>query len=67
VYRTCAFCNAALRGDGGPSGLGAGRRLAFDEGRSRLWVVCPTCPRWNLARFEEALSLMTFSPKSLTD
>jgi hypothetical protein len=53
MYRTCAFCNAALRGDGGPSGLGVGRRLAFDEWRSRLWVVCPACARWNLAPLDD--------------
>src|SRR5439155_10872680 len=31
MYATCAFCNAKLDGDGGPSGLGVGRRIAFDE------------------------------------
>jgi hypothetical protein len=55
VYRTCAFCNAALRGDGGPSGLGVGRRLAFDEWRGRLWVVCPACARWNLTPLDDRL------------
>ena len=55
MYRTCAFCNATLRGDGGPSGLGVGRRLAFDEWRSRLWVVCPACSRWNLTPLDDRL------------
>lgn len=55
MYRTCAFCNATLRGDGGPSGLGVGRRLAFDEWRSRLWVVCPACARWNLTPLDDRL------------
>jgi hypothetical protein len=55
MYRTCAFCNAALRGDGGPSGLGVGRRLAFDEWRGRLWVVCPSCARWNLTPLDDRL------------
>src|SRR5438132_12764433 len=55
MYRTCAFCNGKLDGDGGPSGLGVGRRLAFDEWRSRLWVICPKCSRWNLAPLEERL------------
>jgi hypothetical protein len=55
MYRTCAFCNAALRGDGGPSGLGVGRRIAFDEWRGRLWVVCPACARWNLAPLDDRL------------
>ena len=30
-----------------------GRRLAFDEARGRLWVVCPKCERWNLTPLEE--------------
>src|SRR3989454_1728865 len=53
MYTTCAFCNGKLDGDGGPSGLGVGRRLAFDEWKGRLWVICPKCSRWNLAPLEE--------------
>lgn len=30
-----------------------GRRLAFDPGRGRLWVVCHSCERWNLTPLEE--------------
>jgi len=26
-----------------------GRRIAFDPRRGRLWAVCPSCDRWNLA------------------
>ena len=55
MFRSCAFCNAAFDGDGGPSGLGVGRRLAFDEWRGRLWVVCPRCSRWNLTPFDDRL------------
>jgi len=55
MYRTCAFCNAPLDGDGGPSGLGVGRRLAFDEWRGRLWVVCVRCARWNLTPLDDRL------------
>lgn len=55
MYRTCAFCNGKLDGDGGPSGLGVGRRLAFDEWKGRLWVICPRCARWNLAPLDERL------------
>ena len=53
MYRTCAFCNAPFDGDGGPSGLGVGRRLAFDEWRGRLWVVCSRCSRWNLTPLDD--------------
>src|ERR1044072_1081658 len=55
MYRTCAFCSGKLDGDGGPSGLGVGRRLAFDEWKGRLWVICPKCARWNLAPLDDRL------------
>jgi hypothetical protein len=55
MYRTCAFCNAPLDGDGGPSGLGVGRRLAFDEWKGRLWVICSKCSRWNLTPLDDRL------------
>ena len=55
MYRTCAFCDAALGGDGGPSGLGVGQRLAFDEWRGRLWVICQACGRWNLTPLDDRL------------
>jgi len=55
MFRTCAFCNAPFDGDGGPSGLGVGRRLAFDEWRGRLWVVCSRCSRWNLTPLDDRL------------
>ncbi|HEV8304300.1 MAG TPA: hypothetical protein VGQ25_05025 [Gemmatimonadales bacterium] len=55
MFRTCAFCNAPLDGDGGPSGLGVGRRLAFDEWKGRLWVICSKCSRWNLTPLDDRL------------
>src|SRR6266496_3858409 len=55
MYTTCAFCNAKLDGDGGPSGLGVGRRIAFDEWKGRLWVICPKCARWNLSPLDDRL------------
>lgn len=55
MFRSCAFCNAPFDGDGGPSGLGIGRRLAFDEWKGRLWVVCSRCSRWNLTPFDDRL------------
>ncbi|HEX4561884.1 MAG TPA: hypothetical protein VH113_08660 [Gemmatimonadales bacterium] len=55
MYQTCAFCNGAFGGDGGPSGLAVGRRFAFDEWRGRLWVICGSCARWNLAPIDNRL------------
>jgi hypothetical protein len=55
MFTTCAFCGGALAGDGGPSGLGVGRRFAFDEWKGRLWVVCRRCTRWNLTPLDDRL------------
>jgi hypothetical protein len=55
VYTTCAFCSGALGGDGGASGLGVGKRLAYDGWKSRAWVICQRCGRWNLTPFDTRL------------
>ena len=55
MYRTCAFCSGALGGDGGASGLRVGRRFAFDGWKSRAWVICQRCGRWNLTPVEDRL------------
>jgi hypothetical protein len=67
MYRTCAFCNGKLDGDGGPSGLGVGRRLAFDESKGRLWVVCPRCSRWNLAPLDDRLERIEALARAAAD
>jgi hypothetical protein len=67
MYSTCAFCNATLDGDGGPSGLGVGRRLAFDEWRARLWVVCPKCSRWNLTPLDDRLERIEAVARAAAD
>ncbi len=55
MFLTCAFCSGALGGDGGESGLGVGRRFAFDGWKSRAWVICQRCGRWNLTPVEGRL------------
>ena len=55
MYTTCAFCSGALGGDGGASGLAVGRRFAFDGWKSRAWVICQRCGRWNLTPFDSRL------------
>jgi hypothetical protein len=67
MYRTCAFCNGKLDGDGGPSGLGVGRRLAFDESKGRLWVICPRCSRWNLAPLDDRLERIESLARAAAD
>ena len=53
MYSTCLHCNAALGSNDVVEHFGVGRRLAFDEAKGRLWVICPSCRRWNLTPLEE--------------
>jgi len=53
VYSTCLFCNANLGANEVIESFPVGRRLAFDAGNGRLWVVCRKCERWNLSPLEE--------------
>jgi hypothetical protein len=55
VYATCAFCSGALGGNGGASGLGVGKRFAYDGWKSRAWVICQRCGRWNLTPYDTRL------------
>ncbi|MBI1723628.1 MAG: hypothetical protein HYR48_06955 [Gemmatimonadetes bacterium] len=52
MYTTCGFCSGSLGGDGSSSGLGVGKRFAFDAWKSRAWVICQRCGRWNLTPFD---------------
>jgi hypothetical protein len=47
------FCNHTLGENQIIEFFPVGRRLAFDSGRGRLWVVCRRCERWNLSPIEE--------------
>ncbi len=53
MYTTCLFCDADLGSNAVLPTFPVGRRLAFDAGRGRLWVICPSCTRWNLSPLEE--------------
>jgi hypothetical protein len=53
VYSTCLFCHASLGANEVVEHFPIGRRLAFDAGKGRLWVVCAKCTRWNLTPIEE--------------
>lgn len=49
MYFHCIYCVAALRTNIDLTRFPVGRRIAFDEAKGRLWVVCPRCARWNLS------------------
>lgn len=47
------FCTRSLGSNEVIEHFPVGRRLAFDEAKGRLWVVCRKCLRWNLTPLEE--------------
>jgi hypothetical protein len=53
VYSTCLYCNQPLGANEVIESFPVGRRLAFDQAKGRLWVVCRKCEKWNLTPFEE--------------
>jgi len=53
VYSTCLFCHADLGANDVVEAFPVGRRIAFDQKRGRLWVVCRKCERWNLSFIDE--------------
>jgi hypothetical protein len=52
MYRHCIFCAGALGANDSIEEFPVGRALAFDAWRGRLWAICPSCHRWNLAPIE---------------
>ena len=53
MYRACLFCHGDLGENAAVEHLPVGRRIAFDAGKGRLWVVCRKCERWNLTPFDD--------------
>jgi hypothetical protein len=53
MYSTCLFCNKPLGTNETFETFPVGKRLAFDAAKGRLWVVCPSCERWNLTPLED--------------
>ncbi|CAG0926711.1 hypothetical protein PLCT1_00133 [Planctomycetaceae bacterium] len=53
MYATCLYCHGHLGRNEMLPRFPVGKRLAFDSGRGRLWVVCRHCARWNLTPVEE--------------
>ncbi|UCC83905.1 MAG: hypothetical protein JSW46_02930 [Gemmatimonadota bacterium] len=53
MFKTCIYCNRNLGDNEVVEDFPIGRRLAFDQERGRLWVICENCRRWNLSPLEE--------------
>jgi hypothetical protein len=55
MYAICLVCSDPLGTNDVLETLPIGRRVAFDAATGRLWVVCPSCARWNLVPFDTRL------------
>ena len=53
MYSHCIFCHSSPGENESIEHFPVGRKLAFDAEKGRLWVVCPSCARWNLTPLEE--------------
>ena len=53
MYSHCLFCGTAFGSNQELEHLPVGRRVAFDQAKGRLWVVCRSCARWNLTPLED--------------
>src|SRR3712207_5627211 len=53
MYSHCIFCGSGLGANESIEHFPVGQKLAFDAEKGRLWVVCPTCAKWNLTPLEE--------------
>jgi hypothetical protein len=49
----CIYCHVQLPQNQTLEHFSLGRRIAFDPSRGRLWAICSSCRRWNLAPIEE--------------
>lgn len=52
MLSSCAWCHTPFPANDAVEEMPVGRRIAFDEAKGRLWVVCRRCERWNLAPIE---------------
>jgi len=67
MYSTCLFCNHGLGSNEAIEAFPVGRRLAFDQQRGRLWVVCRHCEKWNLTPLEERWDAIESCEQSFRD
>jgi hypothetical protein len=53
MYKTCIYCHRTLGTNDSVENFPVGRRLAYDQNKGRLWVVCDECRCWNLTPLED--------------
>lgn len=67
MYSSCIFCSNHLGSNETLETFPVGSTLAFDAWKGRLWAVCPSCGRWNLAPIEERWEAVETAEKRFED
>ncbi len=67
MYTRCLVCATTFEANEQLEHLPHGRRVAFDPGRGRLWVVCRACRRWSLTPIEDRWEALEELEKLTTD
>ncbi len=67
MYSNCIFCPADLGRNDALEAFPVGRSVAFDAWKGRLWAICPSCLRWNLAPLEERWEAVEAADRLFTD
>lgn len=63
MFATCLHCHSRLGTNREIEAFPVGKRIAFDAAHGRLWVVCPSCHRWNLSPIEERWEAVEYAEK----
>lgn len=66
-WSACIHCQRDLGRNQLIESLPIGRRIAFDAQAGRLWVICPSCSRWNLVPFESRYEAIEAGEKLFRD
>ncbi|MDX1578780.1 MAG: hypothetical protein R3266_09850 [Gemmatimonadota bacterium] len=67
MFTHCVFCHRPFEENESLEHLRAGRRLAYDPARGRLWHICRSCRRWTLAPIEERWEALEELERLVTD
>jgi hypothetical protein len=67
MFKTCIYCQRGLGQNEVVENFPVGRRLAFDQERGRLWVICDRCRRWNLSPLDERWEAIEECEKEFRD
>ena len=67
MYSTCLYCTSDLGQNQVVEPMPVGRRVAFDAGNGRLWVICCACVKWNLVPFDSRLKRSITASESFAE